>query len=319
MSLLVVGGTGTLGRQIVLQALTKGYPVRCVVRNFRKANFLKEWGAELIYGDLTIPETIPPCFQGITAVIDASTSRPSDLDVVKTVDWDGKLALIEAAKAAKIKRFIFCSTQNLEQFSNIPLMKMKQGIEVKLKESNVPYTIFRLSGFYQGLIEQYAIPILENLPIWVTNENTCVSYMDTQDIAKFCLKTLQLPETENQIFFLGGPKGWVSSEIISLCEQLAGQSANVNQIPLFLLNLITQILGFFEWGQNISDRLSFVEILNVENDFSKSTFDLYKTFKIESTEINQLDDYFLEYFIRLLKRLRDINFEDIQKQKNLII
>ena len=319
MSLLIVGGTGTLGRQIVLQALTKGYPVRCLVRNFRKANFLKEWGAELIYGDLSRPETIPPCLQGITAVIDASTSRPSDLDIVKTVDWDGKLALIEAAKAAKIKRFVFCSTQNLDQFSNIPLMKMKQGIEVKLKQAQIPYTIFRLTGFYQGLIEQYAIPILENLPIWVTNENTCVSYMDTQDIAKFCLKALQLPETENKTFSLGGPKGWVSTEIISLCEQLAGQSAKVNQIPLFILKSTTKFLGFFEWGQNISDRLAFVEILNVENDFSKSTFDLYKTFKVKSDEINQLDDYFLEYFIRLLKRLRDINFEDIQKQKNLVI
>lgn len=319
MSLLIVGGTGTLGRQIVLQALTKGYPVRCLVRNFRKANFLKEWGAELIYGDLSKPETIPPCFQGITAIIDASTSRPSDLDVVKTIDWDGKLALIEAAKAAKIKRFIFCSTQNLDQFSNIPLMKMKQGIEIKLKEAQIPYTIFRLTGFYQGLIEQYAIPILENLPIWVTNENTCVSYIDTQDIAKFCLKSLQLPKTSNETFFLGGPKGWVSSEIINLCEQLAGQSAKINQIPLFILKFITKFLGFFEWGQNISDRLAFVEILNVESDFSKSTFDLYKIFKVKSDEITKLDDYFLEYFIRLLKRLRDINFEDIQKQKNLII
>ena len=319
MSLLVVGGTGTLGRQIVLQALTKGYPVRCMVRNFRRANFLKEWGAELVYGDLSIPETIPPCFQGITAVIDASTSRPSDEEDLKTVDWDGKLALIESAKAADVKRFIFCSTQNLEQFDNIPLMEMKQGIEIQLKNSTVPYTIFRLTGFYQGLIEQYAIPILENLPIWVTNEKTCVSYMDTQDIAKFCLRSLQLPQTINKTFFLGGPKGWVSDEIISLCEQLAGQTAKVNQIPVFVLKLVSRFFGFFEWGQNISDRLAFVEILNVENDFSKSTFDLYKTFKVKSDEINQLDDYFLEYFIRLLKRLRDINFEDIQKQKNLVI
>jgi uncharacterized protein YbjT (DUF2867 family) len=201
MSLLVVGGTGTLGRQIVLQALTKGYPVRCLVRNFRRASFLKEWGAELVYGDLSLPETIPPCLQGITAVIDASTSRPSDMDALKTVDWDGKLALIEAAQAANVSRFIFCSTQNLEQFSNIPLMEMKQGIELELKKSNIPYTIFRLTGFYQGLIEQYAIPILESLPIWVTNEKTCVSYMDTQDISKFCLRALQLPQTVNKTFF----------------------------------------------------------------------------------------------------------------------
>ena len=319
MSLLIVGGTGTLGRQIVLQALTKGYKVRCLVRNFRKANFLREWGAELVYGDLSRPETIPPCLQGISAVIDASTSRPTELDALKTVDWNGKLALIEASKAANVQRFIFCSAQNLEQFSNIPLMKLKQGIEIKLKESQIPYTIFRLTGFYQGLIEQYAIPILENLPIWVTNENICVSYMDTQDIAKFCLRSLQLPQTVDKTFFLGGPKGWVSSEIISLCEQLAGQSAKVQRVPLLVLKFVSGLFGFFEWGQNISDRLAFAEILNVENNFSKSTFDLYKTFKIDPEEVIQLDDYFLEYFIRLLKRLRDINFEDVQKQKNLII
>ena len=319
MSLLIIGGTGTLGRQVVLQALTKGYKVRCMVRNFRRANFLKEWGAELVYGDLSIPETIPPCLQGITAVVDASTSRPSDLDALKKVDWDGKSVLIEASKVAKIKRFIFCSTQNNEQFETIPLMEMKQGIEVKLKDSQIPYTIFQLSGFYQGLIEQYAIPILEDLPIWVTNENTAVSYMDTQDVAKFCLRSLQLPETENKTYILGGPKGWVSSEIISLCEQLAGQTAKVNRIPLFALKSISQLFGFFEWGQNISDRLAFAEILSIDSNFSKSTFDIYKTFKIESNEVIQLDDYFLEYFIRLLKRLRDINFEDVQKQKNLVI
>ena len=198
-------------------------------------------------------------------------------------------------------------------------MEMKQGIEMKLQQSKIPYTIFRLSGFYQGLIEQYAIPILENLPIWVTNENTFVSYMDTQDIAKFCIRSLQLPQTIDKTFFLGGPKGWISSEIINLCEQLAGQTAKVNQVPVFVLKLVSRFFGFFEWGQNISDRLAFAEILNVENNFSKSTSDLYKIFKINSDEVVQLNDYFLEYFIRLLKRLKDINFEDVQKQKNLVI
>jgi len=319
MSLLIVGGTGTLGRQIVLQALTKGYKVRCLVRNLRKANFLKEWGAELVFGDLNLPETIPPCLYGVTAIIDASTSRSYELGALKKVDWEGKLALIEAAETAKIEQFVFCSTLNVEYFSDIPLMKMKQGVEINLKKSKINYTIFRLSGFYQGLIEQYGVPLLEDLPIWITNENIRVSYIDTQDIAKFCIRTLQLPKTKNKTFFLGGPEGWLSLDIISLCEQLAGRTAQVKKIPISILKLSTRFLSYFDWGQSISDRLSFVEILNVENNFSQSTINLYKLFKIDQNEIIQLDEYFLEYFVRLLKRLKDINFEDIQKQKNLIV
>ena len=319
MSLLIIGGTGTLGRQIVLQALTKGYKVRCLVRNFKKASFLKEWGAELMYGDLTKPETLPICLKGITAVIDSSTSRPDEFESLKNVDWKGKINLIKAAEIANIKRFIFFSTQNVEEFQTIPFMKLKYGIEEKLKKSKIPYTIFRLTGFYQGLIEQYAIPILEKFPILVTNENMNITYLDTQDVAKFCLRSLQIPSTENKLFFLGGIKSWLSSEIINLCEQLAGQTAKIQTVPLIFLKFLNTFFGFFEWGQNISNRLAFVELLNTKNNFSKSTFELYNLFKIDSEELIQLDDYFLEYFIRLLKRLRDINFEDVQKQRNLIL
>jgi len=319
MSLLILGGTGTLGRQIVLQALTKGYQVRCLVRNFKKAAFLKDWGVELVYGDLTKPETLPPCLYGITAIIDASTSRPDENDGLQKVDWEGKLYLIKAAKLANIKRFIFFSAQNVNHFDDIPLMKLKYEMEKKLKKCGVPYTIFRLTGFYQGLIEQYAIPILEDLPIWITNENVYVSYMDTQDIAIFTLRALQLPKTENQVFLLSGIRGWFSSDIIDLCEQLAGQVGNVKYIHSSVLKFLSNVVGFFEWGENISDRLAFIKIVNTKNNFTKSTFKLYKLFKFDPLDLIQLDDYFLEYFIRLLKRLQDINFEDIQKQKNLIL
>jgi len=319
MSLLIVGATGTLGRQIALQALSKGYKVRCLVRKFSRAEFLKEWGIELVYGDLTVPETIPSCLKGINVIIDASTSRPQDLNSLKKVDWDGKLALIQAAKVANVERFIFCSAPNLEQFRTIPLIKMKYGIEKKLQQSNIPYTIFRLNGFYQGLIEQYAIPILDKSSIWTTNENIKIPYMDTQDMAKFFIKSLQLPKTINKTFVLVGPKSWFSTEIIKLCEQLAGQPANITQIPLFLLKFASQILELFAWSQNISDRLAFVDILLIENTFSNVPTNLYNTFKIELVDILQLNDYFFTYFVRLMKKLRDINFENIQKQRNLII
>jgi uncharacterized protein YbjT (DUF2867 family) len=319
MTLLILGGTGTLGRQIVRKALEDGFQVRCIVRNKRKAMFLQEWGAELVYGDLTIPETLPLSFQGVTAVIDVSTTRPNDDNKMIDIDWYGKLILIDLAKQINVKRFIFFSIIAANKYKNIPLMKQKAKIEEILTNSEVPYTIFKCTGFYQALISQYAIPLLEGKTIWKTNELVPISYIETQDAAKFCIKSLSLKSTENNTFSLGGPKAWDSNEIINLCEKLSGQKARIQTIPLSILNLLRQITMFFDWTFQISQRLAFIQLLQEETEFIISCEIINSVFKTKVEDLVSLELYLLEYFEVMLVTLENLDLDSQNKQKDLII
>ncbi|MDZ8224398.1 SDR family oxidoreductase [Nostoc sp. ChiVER01] len=313
MTLLIVGATGTLGRQVARRAIDEGYKVRCLVRSSKKAAFLKEWGAELVPGNLRYPDTLAEALEGVTQVIDASTSRPTDSLSIKQVDWDGKVALIQAAKAAGVERFIFFSILDADKYPEVPLMEIKRCTELFLAESGLNYTILRLAGFMQGLIGQYGIPILESQPVWVTGNSSPIAYMDTQDIAKFAIRALSVPETQNQTFPVVGTRAWSAEEIINLCERLSGKDARVTRMPITLLRAVRGLMRFFQWGWNVADRLAFTEVLASGKELNASMDEVYTIFGLDPQQTTTLESYLQEYFSRIMKKLKEL---DYQKNKN---
>ena len=313
MSILIIGGTGTLGRQIVKQAIDEGYQVKCLVRNLRRGTFLRDWGAELVYGDLSIPETIPPTLKDVNVIIDAATVRPTDDYNAEKVDWQGKIALIEAAKLASIKKFIFFSVVNADENQTIPLLDLKLKVEKRLKESGLNYTIFRCPGFFQGLISQYAIPILEKQKVWLLGESKPVPYLDTQDAAKAVIGSLVTSKSDCRSFSLVGPKSWTSAEIIELCERLSGETAQVSYIPFLAIGFLRRFFRFFEFTWNIADRLQFSEVLNSQSSLSGQSKD--KTF--QSFEFLTLEQYLQEYFGQILRKLKEVNYQQTQRSNDI--
>ena len=318
MVLLVVGATGTLGRQIVRQALDEGYEVKCLVRNFQKASFLREWGAQLVKADLTGPGSLPPCFEDVDAVIDAATSRPAEKEGIYDVDWHGKVALIKAAKDAGVDRFIFFSIFGAGDYPDVPLMEIKSCVEKFLEESGLNYTIFRPCGFMQGLVGQYAIPILERQSVWVMGEAGAIAYMNSQDVAKFAVKALKTPAAEKSTFPLAGPRAWGAYEIIRLCERLSDQRASVSQMPPALLRGARNIAAFFQWTWDLADRLAFTEVSASGDVMDASMESVYDAFGIQQDEITTLEDYMKEYFTRILKKLKELDFESGKSAKKKV-
>lgn len=315
MNVLVVGATGTLGRQVARRALDEGHTVRCLVRSPRRASFLREWGAELVTGDLCKPDTLAPAFEGIEAIVDAATTRATDSIRIRQVDWEGKLALMQAAKAAGIDRYIFFSILNAEHFPDVPLMEIKHCTELFLAESGLNYTILRPAGFMQGLIGQYAIPILDNQAVWVTGETTPIAYMDTIDIAKFAVAALGIPETEKKSFPIVGTRAWSANEVMEICRRLSGKEAKIARLPLGLLRFLYRFLRFFQWGYNPSERLMFTEVLASGRPMDAPMDETYATFGFEVTDVSTLEQYLQDYFSRILKKLKEINYEKEKKKK----
>jgi uncharacterized protein YbjT (DUF2867 family) len=315
MKVLVVGATGTLGRQIVRHAIDQGHQVRCLVRSQRKAAFLKEWGAELVGGTLRDKNTIIAALEGMDAVIDAATARATDSASIKQVDWDGKVNLIQAAKTAGVDRFIFFSILNAEKYPNVPLMEIKRCTEKFIAESGLKYTILRPCGFMQGLIGQYAIPMLDNQTVWITGESTAIAYMDTQDIAKFAVRALEVPETVGQSYPVVGSKAWKAEEIIEVCERLSGKEGKIWRLPMGLLRFMRGISRCFQWTYNISDRLAFAEVLASGQALDGPMEEVYQVFGLDPSQTTTLESYLQEYFSRILKKLKEIDFEKQKAQK----
>src|SRR5450759_3786964 len=73
--ILIIGATGRAGRQVVSQLPATGVRVRALVRNPPTAALPPH--VEVVRGDLTIPETLDECLDGIDTVFLVWTAPPA--------------------------------------------------------------------------------------------------------------------------------------------------------------------------------------------------------------------------------------------------
>ncbi len=320
MQVLVIGATGTLGRQIAKNAIDAGHKVRCMVRKPKSASFLQEWGCELTRGNLLNKADIEYAIDGVDAVIDAATSRPDDPLSVYEIDWDGKLNLFNVCEDKNIKRVVFLSLLGAEKYRNIPLMDIKYCTEQLLVSSTLDYTILQGVAFMQGVIGQFAIPILNNEPVWVSGNPTNIAYMNTQDIARFAVAALNRPQTIKGRFPIVGPKAWSAKELINLCEKYSDKRARVLKVSPTMIAIAQSVVSFFESTLNVAERLSFSEVSGSGGKLDAPMEKTYDAFGLNQADSSTMESYIKEYYGVILKRLKDIGVDlDIEEKKKFPI
>ena len=318
MKILLVGATGTLGRQIAKQAIEDGHEIRCFVRNPRKASFLQEWGCELTKGNLLNMSDIEYALQDVEAVIDAATSRPDDPKSIYETDWDGKLNLLNACESQNVKRLIFLSLLLTEKFRNVPLMDVKFCTEKLLEKSCFDYTIFNCAAFMQGVVGQFAIPVLDSQSVWMSGAPTKIAYMNTQDMAKVIVAALNNPKTYKQSLPLVGPRAWDSNEVIALCEKYSDKKAKIFKVSPFIISFTQKVVSFFQDSLNIAERLAFAEVTSSGESLDADMSKTYEILDIKKEDMTTLEIYIKEYYQQILKRLKEMEVDlNIEEKKRL--
>jgi nucleoside-diphosphate-sugar epimerase len=111
MRVLVTGATGFIGSEVTRQLAASGMRPRVMVRRPSRAGQLDGLDVEAVYGDLTVPDTLPAAVTGCDAVIHLggrAVFEPARLLAPTFVD--GTRALAVAAAAAGARRFVFGSS-----------------------------------------------------------------------------------------------------------------------------------------------------------------------------------------------------------------
>ena len=232
---LIVGATGLLGSEICRLLAAEGKPVRALVRPTSdqiKVAQLESLNVEIARGDLKDRPSLDAACQGVSAVISTASSTLSrqEGDSIQTVDLEGQLNLVDAAKAANVSRFVLISFPPVD--AEFPLQAAKRRVEEHLKSSGLTYAILQPSFF----MEVWLSPALgfdaanAKAQIYGSGENK-ISWISYKDVAKFAVASLDNAEARNAVIELGGPEALSPLEVVRAFEELLGRKFDVQNVP----------------------------------------------------------------------------------------
>lgn len=182
--ILIVGATGILGGMIAHHLIGQGQNVRVLLRHNSPAaelakhylatnpQSLIEAGAQPVYGDLKDRPSLETACVGIeTLITTANAALRGGEDNFLTVDLQGTTQLVEAARTAGVRHFIYVSAAGAVPGHPHPLYDAKGQIEAILRASGMDFTILSPGVFmevWMGTV--IGIPLRAGQPVTLVGE-----------------------------------------------------------------------------------------------------------------------------------------------------
>jgi uncharacterized protein YbjT (DUF2867 family) len=232
--ILVVGATGLLGTRVCERLRAEGQPVRTLVRrtsNPDKVNALRSLGCELATGDLKDPPQIQAACQGISALISTASSTLSRQtgDSIESVDLQGQLTLVNAARSADVRRFVFVSFRD-DRTVQHPLTQAKRSVEHAI--ADLDFTSIQASYFMEvWLSPALGFDYIHGKARIYGSGSEPISWVSCRDVAEFCIAPALRSVGSRSFLAVGGPEALSPLEVVRIFEEESGRRFEVEKIP----------------------------------------------------------------------------------------
>lgn len=292
--ILVTGGTGFIGRELVRQLVTLGKPVRTLLRPSSKSPALpKGVPVEVAVCSLLDERGLRAAMKGVDIVFHlASAERQSTGADLNQVDVEGTHQVALAAAQAGITQFYYLSHLGVDRASAYPVLRAKALAESAIIHSGVPYTIFRSGvafgpgdALFSGLARlMRMLPFAFFMPgdgshvvqpIWVEDLVTCL------------LMTLENDEYQNRVLSIGGAEYLSLRQVLKIIENATG----MRRIPVEVYPAAVRTFALWYEQTFHSFPLSLFWLDYLASDRTCPVDTIPRMFGLMPARLNQQSDY----------------------------
>jgi uncharacterized protein YbjT (DUF2867 family) len=246
--ILVTGGTGFVGQEVVGELLALGQRVRLLVRRPERAGrFASHPQVELIQGDVLKPETLPAAMIGVQTVIHlvgiiAETSRVT----FEQAHVEATRNVLAAAKQAGATRWIQMSALGTRPEARSRYHRTKWQAEELVRQSGLDWTIFRPSLVYGYDERDRLLNLLRRALSWPLDFLQLYSFplldggapriqpVSVREVARCFARAPAKEESIGRTFDLVGPVAFSWREMVFKIMAALGRKGVYQDIPILL-------------------------------------------------------------------------------------
>src|SRR5918997_1521579 len=229
--IVVCGATGKQGGAVARSLLDRGFRVRGLTRNPQKpeAQALADQGAEVVQGDMEDRSDMDRVLEGAYGVFSVQNYWETGYD--REVQQGKTVA--DRAKAAGVEHFVYSSVGSTYRQTGIPHFESKWGVEEHVRQSGLPYTIFRPVFFMQNW-EWMREMILGGTLAQPLDPDRPFQHVAVEDVGAFAAIAFENPDR------------WVGREV-----DLAGDEQSMPEIAETFGRVIGRDVSYYQvpWDQ----------------------------------------------------------------------